>query len=265
MLDRAPLALVLDDVQWLDEPTRRVLAFVVPRLASCPLAVVAALRGVDEDLAAPVVPEPRTVIRVGPLPAAAIADIVARRTGRVPSPIRAGELHRLSGGNPYLAVEIARVAAALPPGVGDLPVPARFRSVLGARLSGLSDGCRRVLLAAALLSRPTVTILDRFGSGGWLVEAEDPASCDTGASTSSSTIRCSPPRAGNSRARPAYGSCTRYWPMSSRTPWSEHGISRSPRRESTTGWRRRSRPPPRKPVPEPLSPRPPNWPGTPCG
>jgi AAA ATPase domain len=171
-LDHQPQLLVLDDVQWLDAPTRRVLAFALRRLVDRQLAVVAALRGEDEDdgIASVALPEHRVVVRVGPLSIDEIADVVGQRTGRVPTPGRARSLHHLSGGNPYLAVEIARSTVSMQ--LGDLPVPARRRTVLGSRLSVLSEGCRRVLLAAALLARPRIAVLDQLGCPGWLAEAE---------------------------------------------------------------------------------------------
>jgi DNA-binding CsgD family transcriptional regulator len=172
MADRQQLILVLDDVQWLDPPTRGVLEFAVRRLAGRQLAVVAAIRGTDDSDVASLLPEPRAAITVGPLTEAEIAHVVELGTGRMPTPGRAAVLYRLSGGNPFLAIELARTAATVPPGVGDLPVPQRHRPVLAARLAGLSPVGRRTLLAAALLARPTADTLAEIGGPGGLAEVE---------------------------------------------------------------------------------------------
>ena len=172
MVYRQRLLLVLDDVQWLDSPTRGVLDFAVRRLAGRRLAVVAAVRGADNSDIESLLPEPRAVIAVGPLTEPEIAHVAELGTGRMPTPGRAAALYRLSGGNPFLAIELARAAAAIPPGVEDLPVPQRHRPVLAARFAGLSPTGRRTLLAAALLARPTTRALTEIGGPDGLAEVE---------------------------------------------------------------------------------------------
>ena len=94
------------------------------------------------------------------------------RTGRVPSPQRAAQLHRLSEGNPFLALELARGhKAAQSWDDGQFSVPERYRGLLAERLSMLSPAGRRTVLAAALLSRPTRAVLTRVGGREGLVEA----------------------------------------------------------------------------------------------
>lgn len=172
MAHRQRLLLVLDDVQWLDAPSRGVLEFALRRLAGRQLAIVAAVRGADDSDISPLLPEPRSVVTVGPLTEPEIAHVVELGTGRMPTPGRAATLYQLSGGNPFLAIELARAAANVPPGVGDLPVPQRHRPVLAARLAGLSAAGRRTLLAAALLARPTTHALAEIGGSDGLAEVE---------------------------------------------------------------------------------------------
>ena len=172
MTARQRQLLVLDDVQWLDPPTRGVLDFVVRRLAGRRLAVVAAVRGAGDSDVASLLPEPRAVVPVGPLTEPEIAQVVELGMGRMPTPGRAATLHRLSGGNPFLAVELARAAATVRSDVGDLPVPQRYRPVLAARLASLSPAARRSVLAAALLARPTRRALAKVGGPDGLAEVE---------------------------------------------------------------------------------------------
>jgi DNA-binding CsgD family transcriptional regulator len=172
MAQRQRLLVVLDDVQWLDSPTRGVLEFAIRRLAGPQFAVAAAVRGNDDSEVAMLLPEPRAVVAVGPLDEPEIAHVVALSTGVMPTRRRAAMLYQLSGGNPFLAIELARAAAPIPPGVADLPVPQRHRPVLAARLAGISPGGRRTVLAAALLARPTTRVLAEIGGPDGLAEAE---------------------------------------------------------------------------------------------
>jgi DNA-binding CsgD family transcriptional regulator len=170
LAERDRLLLVLDDLQWLDAPTRRVLEFAVRRLAPERVAVVAASRESSPETL-PLVPEPIELIAVGSLSEHDVADLVALRTGRVTSPRQAAELHRLSDGNPFLALELARDLGA-PSRAAQFSVPERYAALLEDRLSRLSSGGRKAVLAAALLSRPTSAVLERTAGPGGLAEAE---------------------------------------------------------------------------------------------
>ena len=172
MAGRQRLLLVLDDVQWLDAPTRGALAFAIRRLAGPRLAVIAAVRLAEDPVPSALLPEPCEIVTVGPLTEAETAQVVAVRTGSMPTPGRAAALHGLSAGNPFLAIELARSAETAPVGVVDLPVPQRYGPVLAARLAGLSAMARRALLAAALSSRPTGELLAKITGTSGVLEAE---------------------------------------------------------------------------------------------
>ncbi len=171
MAERQRLLLVLDDLQWLDPPTRRVLDFALRRLPADRFAVLAAARDGFDPATSPL-SEPLTLVEVEPLTEGEIADVVALLLGHPPSPGRASTLHQMSGGNPFLALELARSAAVVPAGVTELPVPERYRPVLAERMSGLSPEGMRTILAAALLSRPTTGVLARVGGADGVTEAE---------------------------------------------------------------------------------------------
>ncbi len=168
MAERQPVLLVLDDLQWLDPPTRGVLGFALRRLADSGVAVLAASRETDSSP----LPEPLALIDVEPLTAAEIADVVALRVGQLPTPAKARVLHRMSGGNPFLAVELARSSASVPATITEIPLPERYRPVLAARMADLTPVGRNAALAAALLSRPTSDLLARVGGSDGLVDLQ---------------------------------------------------------------------------------------------
>ena len=90
-------------------------------------------------------------------------------------------LHELSGGNPFYALEIARelLLRGGEPGAGErLPVPATLHELVAARIDALSAGARELLLVAAALSRPAVSVIEavvgrQANLGPALIEAEE--------------------------------------------------------------------------------------------
>jgi DNA-binding CsgD family transcriptional regulator len=99
------------------------------------------------------------------------------------------ELQRVSGGNPFYALELGRALLArdAPLDVGDaLPVPATLQELLRERLAGLPATARDVALVVSALSRPTIELvmaavgprrapatLDRAVSAGIIETAAD--------------------------------------------------------------------------------------------
>jgi DNA-binding CsgD family transcriptional regulator len=162
-----PLIVAIDDIQWLDGATARVLEFALRRLTVEPIVLVVAARTAGE---APlpfgldrVIPEERVHrLVVGPLGVDAIGLLVQSRLGatfRRPLVVR---LHELSGGNAFFALEIARASMrGQGPAAGEpLPVPSSLRELIGQQVSGLSAGDRTTLLVVAAMSRPTVAAVE---------------------------------------------------------------------------------------------------------
>ena len=78
-----PVVIAVDDVQWLDVPSARVLAFVVRRLQAAPIRVLVALRagsGGDPLGLGETGPVPLQRVPVGPLPDAAMTRLLRART-----------------------------------------------------------------------------------------------------------------------------------------------------------------------------------------
>lgn len=185
--DRPGLVLV-DDAQWLDQPTGELLAFVARRAGRLapPLRMVASVRASFGDPrrsggqwrdAAGLCPKPVLTVKVPPMSAAELAALLADRFGRYWPRSQVVRIHRVSGGNPFFAVELARSAVesgALedggPPG-GALPIPQSLSVLIQKRVGALPRATRETLLMASAASRPSVELLRRAG-GADLAEAE---------------------------------------------------------------------------------------------
>ncbi len=168
-----PVIVAVDDAQWLDAPTARVLEFAFRRLESEPLGVMTTLRsghrapfplGLERSL-----PEHRLRrIALGPLSVQALGQLLRNRVGDVLTHSRIGRLHAMSGGNPFFALEIARaMARGDAPVAGEaLPVPNSLRELVRQRVVALSDRDRDALLVVAALSAPTVTAIEHVHGAG---------------------------------------------------------------------------------------------------
>jgi DNA-binding CsgD family transcriptional regulator len=156
-----PVIVAIDDVQWLDVPSVRVLAFVVRRLEDAPIRILAALRvgsGGDPLALGQTGPLPLQRVPIGPLGEEAMTRLLRGRTeGSLTHPILR-RLHHISEGNPLFALEIARALTrrGVRPAPGEpLPVPEDLQELLGARLAALPPGAADGLLVVAATARPT--------------------------------------------------------------------------------------------------------------
>jgi DNA-binding CsgD family transcriptional regulator len=155
--------LAIDDVQWLDRSSAAVLEFVVRRLRLDRIVVLVAQRteaaGADPLGLDRAFPELRR-IRLGPLDASGLHELVRSRLGApLPRPMLL-RLLEASGGNPFYALEIARALANGARGsdaTGRLPIPADLQQLVRGRISGLPEDVQDVLAAVAALSEATVS------------------------------------------------------------------------------------------------------------
>ena len=156
-----PVVIAIDDIQWLDRPSVRVLSFVLRRLTEANVRVLATVRlgsgspgdPIDIDRAI----ADTTRLGVGPLAVGALGRIVRTRTNRaLPRPFVI-RLHRLTDGNPLFALEIARgtVRDSTAAEKAELSVPKDLQNVLSARLATVPASAHRPLLAIAATSQPT--------------------------------------------------------------------------------------------------------------
>jgi DNA-binding CsgD family transcriptional regulator len=167
-----PVVVGIDDLQWLDAATSRLLAFMLRRLGSERLGLVVSVRAEHADRlpleVEQALPQPqRLVLRVGPLPVGVLDQLLRERFGLALPRSSLLRLHKVCDGNPFYALELARAmpaGATLAPGEV-LQVPTTLTRLLRGRLQQVPDQAHRLLLAAAALAKPTAAVLERVGGG----------------------------------------------------------------------------------------------------
>jgi DNA-binding SARP family transcriptional activator len=159
-----PLLLVLEDLQWADEMSLRLLAFICRQLRDDAVLVLVTLRD-GEPGATPVLRH--TVdelqrngrlapLRIGPLSRAETALLAAQLGPSGPRPPELDEqIWQASRGNPFIVVETLRAlgAGALQGAAAALPVATAVRDLVARQLDRLSDVGRRVATAAAVIGQ----------------------------------------------------------------------------------------------------------------
>ena len=156
------LVLVVDDAQWLDRPSGAVLAFALRRIDPAPIRVLVATRaeaGAPAEL--PLGLAGWSDVRrvgIGPLSTTEVGALLRERLElRLPRP-RVEAIREASGGNPLLALELARA------GEGTRETLATtLPAALEARLAALDEDTREVLGFAAAALRPSPELLFRAG------------------------------------------------------------------------------------------------------
>jgi DNA-binding CsgD family transcriptional regulator len=160
-----PLIVAIDDVQWLDRPSARVLAFAARRLGELRVGVLTCERiGADQKPEANLglaMPESLCERRtLEPFAATDLHRIVEARLGRTLSHRALARIGHVAGGNPFYAVEVARSLPERPPArQAVVPVPENLSGLVTARLALLPDRARHALLPAAVLRSPTVALV----------------------------------------------------------------------------------------------------------
>ena len=167
--EAGPTLVAIDDVQWMDSDSAGVIAYSLRRLAIEPLGVLIARRADKDDhlpgdLREAVARLPSSSLLVGPLSVEATALVIEENLG-VDFPREAlVEIHRLSGGNPFIALELGRALSRdeeRPTGVA-IPIPRTLRDdLIRQRVGALEQDERDLLVAAAAIARPTPALLSR--------------------------------------------------------------------------------------------------------
>lgn len=176
--ERQPLALLVDDVQWLDAPSQEAIAFAARRAERLPVALIAvrSLRG------QPFEPWPG-VPRI-PLGGLDRDDALALARAGGLAPAVAEALVDAVGGNALALVEApAQLSAAQRDGTAALPDPLpageRLQRTYATRIAALPPATRDALLLAAAsdtgATAPLAAALGALRGGGELATALAPA------------------------------------------------------------------------------------------
>jgi DNA-binding CsgD family transcriptional regulator len=156
-----PLLLAIDDLQWVDSASDRVIRFVLRRLEDERIGFVATRRvelddpaaGLERTLAASRIHR----LRLEPLSLDEIEAVVVVALGERLARPTLQRLYATSDGNPFFALEIARALqrrdSSRP---ATLALPDSLQALVRDRLDALGPMTQRALFAASALSRPAV-------------------------------------------------------------------------------------------------------------
>jgi hypothetical protein len=165
------LLLAIDDLQWVDAASDRVIRFVLRRLEDERIGLVATRRVEQDDSATTfdrtLTPSRVHRLRLEPLSLDEIEAVVLGLGDRLARPTLQ-RLYTTSGGNPFFALEIARALQRRDStGPTSLAVPDSLHALVRDRLDALGPATQRALFAASALSHPTVEqVSQALGGGG---------------------------------------------------------------------------------------------------
>jgi DNA-binding CsgD family transcriptional regulator len=174
--ERGPILIAVDDVQWLDPSSSSALSFAVRRLAADDVLLLLARRLVDRaprsELEHALGADRLRRMQVGPLSVGALHRFLRDRLGRVFARQTLLRIHERAGGNPFFALELARVLDDEVDPTHVLRVPPTLEELVRTRLSGLPSPTHDVLGLVAAIGAPSESLLERAGVAG---EALEPA------------------------------------------------------------------------------------------
>jgi DNA-binding CsgD family transcriptional regulator len=175
----APLVVAVDDLQWLDTSTMRLLSFAARRLDDHPVTMVLTVRGppfgadplgLDRAFGA----DAFLRLHLEGLAVDEIGDLLELHLGQRRSRRLVGRVAQASAGNPLFALECARAFDSdASSGASRFPVPASLRELMLKRLATVAPPARQALLAAASLARPTSAVVAQASSADGLTNAEE--------------------------------------------------------------------------------------------
>ena len=164
LADTGPVVLAIDDEQWLDPPSARVLAFALPRLRAESVFVLLTRRVESNgtlwpELARNFGSDGLKALTVAPLDLATTDALLRAQLGRtIPRPVLR-RVHATSGGNPLFALAIARELDASGSRPDDIPIPRTLSAAIERRLGGIDDRAYDPLLAIAAVSQANLATL----------------------------------------------------------------------------------------------------------
>ncbi|WP_435842165.1 helix-turn-helix transcriptional regulator [Streptomyces cyaneofuscatus] len=153
LAEDGPLLCLVDDAQWLDRATAEALLFAARRLAAEGVAMVLAGRD-DDGFIAPGIPEL-------PLHRLDFEDSSRLLADRGRAPALHSQIITESAGNPLALIEFDAARSDQPHQHAPLPVADRVSSAFRARIGGLPERTRLMMLIAAAEGRGDLPLLLR--------------------------------------------------------------------------------------------------------
>ncbi|MGI8462285.1 MAG: helix-turn-helix transcriptional regulator [Solirubrobacterales bacterium] len=165
--ERGPVVLAADDLHWSDAASLRFLSFLANRIEHLPVLLAIGVRGAEEVRLAPAENEALEAIRQmplaeiiepAPLSPAAVASLLDSELGLTVADDVRSAAHEATGGNPFLARELAGEIAAETRAGRSVSVerirelaPARITSRIVGRFARMAAGAEPLARAAAVL------------------------------------------------------------------------------------------------------------------
>jgi len=161
VLDRlaaqGPVVIAIDDLQWLDTSSANVVSFAARRLPTG--AALLCTTRTQETAARVQLPSPDAVRRIPmqPLTVGELHQVLRLRlSAPVPRPTLL-RIHKISGGNPFFALELAREINTNR--LAELSLPGSLGDLVNSRISHVGADAEAALLAVASLPDPTVQMV----------------------------------------------------------------------------------------------------------
>ena len=165
MSRESPVVIAIDDLQWLDVPTFRVVSFAVRRLGSLRAGLLASVRvpsALDPGVRVIDIGVAADRLRLRPLSMANLDRLIDERLGYTLPRYELTRIEALSGGNAIVALEIARASTRDGHEPADFggAIPEAVAGLVLGRVEQLPEPTRDALLQCAALSRPTTQLVD---------------------------------------------------------------------------------------------------------
>jgi DNA-binding NarL/FixJ family response regulator len=162
-----PLLVAIDDEQWLDRPSARVLGFALCRLRDEPVGVLLTRRVASDGALWPELSrgfgtDGLRAVGLEPLHINAIGRLLSAELDRPISPPLLRRIYETSAGNPLYALAIGReLGSASERGLGgqQVPIPQTLADAIARRLGDLDARAADPLLVAAAASNPTLALI----------------------------------------------------------------------------------------------------------
>ena len=164
-----PLLLILDDIQWADESSLKLLEFMASHTRDASLVVLGTHRNLEADIRHPLLRMLGTLSRqpnchripLCGLPQRPVGELIAAMSGLKPTTSFVTSLWKKTDGNPFFVCEIIRLLieqGQLEDANRDIHgvaigIPESVREVVGRRLEYLSGDCTRALTVASAIGR----------------------------------------------------------------------------------------------------------------
>ena len=158
--EERPLCVLVDDAQWLDQPSAEAILFAARRLLADPVAIIVAVRSNEPS---PLSDARLPVLSLTGLDLEASEALLARvRDDPVPGG-SAERLFRATGGNPLALIELAGEAETVAGSLveGPLPIATTVERAFAARASRLSEMARHSLLVTAAATTGDLGVIAR--------------------------------------------------------------------------------------------------------